>query len=387
MDTVQTLRQPTVYVVDDDPLVTESLGTALELETPWRIVRSNDPKEALGLMTTCTPDVVLSDFKMPQMDGLAFLAEVRRRFPLAVLMLLTGYSDKDSAIAAINQLAIWQYVEKPWRLDDLLVKVAQGIERQQLVGTLESRNVELAERVRLLEAAHDRLLRSEQLATVGRVIAGLGHEVGNQLSVVAYAELLAEQLLDAEHRRHAETIARTLRRLEALVQEVKDFVRGVQTPYQREPADFAAVVDEAVAVLRYDRRLQRRPLQFSIRARPVVLCHRGRVAQLVINLVKNALEASSLESEVSVSVDADHEHGGAILRVADRGHGLPDDVLLALGRPFFSTKPQGMGLGVGITQRIVAEHGGEIAFANRPDGGAEVVVRLPLFRDADEDSA
>lgn len=381
MDTVQTRRQAVVYVVDDDPLITESLGTALELETSWHIVTHNDPRAALDQMRDVPPDVVLSDFKMPQMDGLAFLSEVRRRYPAAVLMLLTGFSDKDSAIAAINQLAIWQYVEKPWRLDDLLVKVAQGIERQQMVHELARQNAELAERLRLLEAADERLQRSEQLATVGRVIAGLGHEVGNQLAVVAYAELLAERLTDLEAKRQAETIASTLRRLEALVQEVKDFVRGVQTPYRREPADLGAVVDEAVAVLRYDRRLQRQQIELRIDARPLVLLHRGRVAQLVINLIKNALEASPSGAEVLVRVSADAR--GALLSVADLGKGFDAIVLAALGRPFFSTKPEGMGLGVGISRRIVGEHGGTITFRNRDGGGAEVEVILPLFVDLD----
>ncbi len=374
-----------VYVVDDDPLVTESLGTALELETPWRIERANDPVAALQRMDATPPDVVLSDFKMPQMDGLTFLTAVRQRFPGAVLMLLTGFSDKDSAIAAINDLGIWQYVEKPWRLDELLVKVAQGIERQRLTATLERQNQELAERLRLLEAAHERLLRSDQLATVGRVIAGLGHEVGNQLAVVAYAELLAERLADEEQRRQAETIAATLRRLEALVQEVKDFVRGVQTPYRREPVDLASVVDEAVAVLRYDRRLQLRPITLRLEARPVVLAHRGRIAQLTINLVKNALEASgdAPRSGATVEVSVSDDPRGARLTIADRGRGFAPEVLEALGRPFFSTKAQGMGLGIGISRRIVAEHGGEMVFGNRPGGGAEVVVVLPHYSERD----
>ena len=76
-------------------------------------------------MPRMAPDVVLSDFKMPGMDGLAFLARVRAAYPDAVLILLTGYADKESAIRAINEVGIWQYVEKPWDLGELLLSEAE----------------------------------------------------------------------------------------------------------------------------------------------------------------------------------------------------------------------------------------------------------------------
>src|SRR5579862_8009553 len=125
------MARPAVYVVDDDPLVTDSLSRALELETDWRVFAFNDGAQALKAMPDAPPDVVLSDFKMPGLDGIAFLGRVRAAYPDAVLLLLTGYADKESAIRAINEIGIWQYVEKPWDLGDLLVKIRQGIERRE----------------------------------------------------------------------------------------------------------------------------------------------------------------------------------------------------------------------------------------------------------------
>ena len=96
---------PRVCLVDDDALVTESLGTALRLETDWDVVAWNDATEALAVILApgaALPDVVVSDLKMPKMDGIAFLSRVRKRCPDAVLLLLTGYADQDSAIAAIR---------------------------------------------------------------------------------------------------------------------------------------------------------------------------------------------------------------------------------------------------------------------------------------------
>src|SRR5690242_19442693 len=90
-------RAQRVYLVDDDPLVTDSLGTAMRLETPVEVEPWNDAAQALARMEAAPPDVVISDLKMPGMDGLAFLRAVRDDHPDAVLMLLTGYADKESA--------------------------------------------------------------------------------------------------------------------------------------------------------------------------------------------------------------------------------------------------------------------------------------------------
>src|SRR3954451_11303565 len=149
-----------VYVVDDDRLVTESLSRALQLETDWQVRAFNDGARALAEMPRLPPDVVLSDFKMPGMDGIAFLRKVRAAHPDAVLLLLTGYADKESAIRAINEVGIWQYVEKPWDLGDLLIKIRQGLERRALVVDLRASNTELVSRLSELERAHVELVRA-----------------------------------------------------------------------------------------------------------------------------------------------------------------------------------------------------------------------------------
>src|SRR5688572_16654276 len=92
----------TVYLVDDDPLVTDSLGMALRLETPYDVRVFLSGAAALAALAENPADVVITDFKMPGMDGLELLRRLRARLPEAILMLLTGYADKDSAIQAVN---------------------------------------------------------------------------------------------------------------------------------------------------------------------------------------------------------------------------------------------------------------------------------------------
>ena len=120
---------------------------------------------------------------------------MRAPHPDAVLMLLTGYADKESAIRAINEVGIWQYVEKPWDLGDLLLKIRQGLERRALVHELRDKNARRWRRaLGELERAHDELVRAERLAAVGRVASGLAHEIGNQLALVGYAEAIRDRV-------------------------------------------------------------------------------------------------------------------------------------------------------------------------------------------------
>jgi signal transduction histidine kinase len=364
-----------VYVVDDDPLVTDSLGRALELETDWRVNTFNQGQKALDAMPDAPPDVVLSDFKMPHMDGIAFLGRVRAQHPDAVLLLLTGYADKESAIRAINEIGIWQYVEKPWDLGDLLVKIRQGLERRALVVELRAKNAALEGRLNELERAHTELVRAERLAAVGRVASGLAHEIGNQLALVGYAEAIRERTADPEVAEFAQVIVAAQRRLAALVDEIKDFARGASATYPREPGDLAAAVEEALAILRFDAEVKARRVSLDIRKRPLVLLHRGKIEQVVVNLVHNAVQASQPGGEVTVLVD-ENQHG-PYFQVVDKGPGMPPEVLKRLGEPFFTTKERGSGLGLGISRRVIEEHDGHLEVSSEPGRGTTVLVRLP----------
>lgn len=143
---------PLVWVVDDDPLVTTSVEALLSIETDYRIQTFNAPQDALAQIESdgLEPDIIVSDFLMPGMDGIQFLSAAKKKLPQATLILLTGYADKENAIAAINEAGIYKYLEKPWDNQDLLQTLQQGLERAYLVRRLE-------DTVSELEKAHGQL--------------------------------------------------------------------------------------------------------------------------------------------------------------------------------------------------------------------------------------
>src|SRR6478609_2632465 len=132
-----------IMVVDDEPMVTGSLQTMLQLQTPHTVYCFNNAQEALAEIQKLKPELVISDFSMPGMDGIEFLKHVRAKLPEATLMLLTGYADKESAITAINKVGIYRYLEKPWDNNELKQSIENALERSRLIRSLQDSITEL----------------------------------------------------------------------------------------------------------------------------------------------------------------------------------------------------------------------------------------------------
>lgn len=132
-----------IVVVDDEKIVTSAFNTLLKVEGFSDAHFFNNPKEALIFLKENQPDLVISDFLMPEMNGLEFLAEVKNMYPEVSRILLTGYADKENAIRAINEVGLYRYIEKPWNNDDLIINIKNGIERSYLLSQLRQKISEL----------------------------------------------------------------------------------------------------------------------------------------------------------------------------------------------------------------------------------------------------
>ena len=122
-----------IVVVDDEKIVTSAFKTLFMVEGVVNAEFFNNPKDALKYLENNTPDLVISDFLMPEMNGLEFLTEVNKHYPEVSKILLTGYADKENAIKAINDVGLYRYIEKPWDNDDLIINIKNGIERSYLL--------------------------------------------------------------------------------------------------------------------------------------------------------------------------------------------------------------------------------------------------------------
>lgn len=140
---METSESPVIVLVDDEDMVVTSIKSFLTLETDYEIVGFTTPAEALSYINDHKVDVVVSDYLMPNMDGISFLAKVKELQPEATRILLTGYADKENAIKAINDVGLYQYIEKPWENEDLKIILRNGLEKRLLLKRLEDKIAEV----------------------------------------------------------------------------------------------------------------------------------------------------------------------------------------------------------------------------------------------------
>jgi PAS domain S-box-containing protein len=137
------INKQKLVLVDDEEMVIASIKNYLLLETDYEVIAFTSPAEALNAIREIPVKLAISDFLMPEMNGIEFLKNVKSLYPLATLILLTGYADKENAIKAINEIGIYKYVEKPWDNEDLKITIDNAFERTDLIENLESKIIEL----------------------------------------------------------------------------------------------------------------------------------------------------------------------------------------------------------------------------------------------------
>ena len=153
-------RKPTVLIVDDEEMVLTSIRALLLLEGDYNVLSLTSPIEAVNFLRTETVDVAVSDFLMPGMSGIQLLAQAKQLQPEATRVLLTGHADKASAIQAINEVGLFQYLEKPWDNAQLLLVVQHAVERARLLRDLRTKISELDMAHSTLKDVQVRLLKA-----------------------------------------------------------------------------------------------------------------------------------------------------------------------------------------------------------------------------------
>ena len=379
-----------VLVVEDEGIIAADLAETL-LRLGYQVTgQVGTGEEALLAVAAAPPDLVLLDVRLRgELDGLGVARSLRAAgspAPPAVVF-LTSHSD-DVTLSGARDTGAYGHLLKPFRERELRGALETALGRLAL-------ERELAERDRIQKELEARVATAERLAALGTITAGVAHEVNNPMAAVnanleyglEHLDEVTRAMAPGEPARAAlAQVREALRDALEAGQRVTRIVRDLRKLGRAEelapsPLDVGAVVESALRLLVHEvgRRVR---LEVVVGRAPLVRGDEGRLVQVLVNLVQNAVHAAedarpgSGSVTVRTSTDA---RGWAVVTVSDDGRGIPLEVATRVFDPFFSTKDAGRGMGLGLTiaRRVAGEHGGELTFTAAPAGGTVFRLALP----------
>ena len=229
-----------------------------------------------------------------------------------------------------------------------------------------------------MEEIESELELSRRMAAIGRLTSGVAHEVKNPINaIVVHLELLRNKLGDpnAPGNRHLEVIDAEIRRLDRVVQTLVDFSRPVELQLREQ--DLRAVIGDVLALATDELSTRNVILIDHMPPKPVVAnVDADLLKQAALNVIENGAQAMPEGGKLEVSVEVDRKQ--AIIRIADEGVGIPDDIRDRIFDLYFTTKSGGSGIGLAMTYRILQLHHGGIEVQSREERGTEFRLRIPL---------
>lgn len=398
-----------ILIIDDEYYVRDSMAAYLE-DVGYRVLSAENGLDGLELFRREAPDIVLTDLRMPVMDGFGVVESVRVEAPLTPIVVVSGLGAVDEAIRALS-LGAWDYVSKPiMNFEELKITLERVSDRARLLleNLAYQQNLEklVEERTRQVQASQGRLIQAHKLASIGMLASGVAHEINNPNNFIAFnSDLMTEIWNDALPvlAAHAEsnpgftlgglpfseiptTTARLLngltdgsRRISTIVSQLKQYARP-GSDVCKSGFDVNRAVANAVLLL--DHHIRRETDAFRLELGHDLPSAHGapqQLEQVLINLITNALQSlPARDREVLVNTSCDAERHELVIVVADQGQGMAPETLSRLKEPFFSTRHDagGTGLGLSISDSIVQEHGGSLTFESEPGKGTRAIVRL-----------
>lgn len=380
---------PLVLYVDDERA--NRIVFEQSLKSDFLIKTADGAKAALDVLATEEVAVLVTDIRMPEVDGLELLRIAKDKYPTTLRMVITAFSDVDPILRAINEGLVARYIVKPWHREELIQVLRWATE-------LWSFGKDSAELLR-------RLLETERLASLGGLAALYVHDLKTPIMVVnntldelrAVAESVPALHAAIEQAPIDERVkARLLQKVDdtpELVQDAKQaseliggMVKGL-TEYIRNEKPSEPPIIDPVPIIDFTLNMFQRvtvhvAAQIGYRGAkhlPRVRISPVDLTQVLVNLVNNATQAVAARGEPNrhVALEARTQGDMLELQVRDDGVGMPPEVLKRVGTPWFSTRSEGTGLGIANCQRLIGRAGGRMRIESEPGVGTTVTILLP----------
>lgn len=388
-----------IMVVDDDESMRLMMTDALD-EQDFNVIEAETGAEAIDLLKTQSADAILLDVNMPGEDGFTICDKIRKAEHTANIpvLMVTGCDDHDS-IEKAYAVGATDFITKPMNWDLLPYRVAY------IIKTSKAQD-ELAE-------AHNQLLQSEKLASIGQLAAGIAHEINNPvgfissnigtleeyvknlIEIISVYESSEDKINDDQSREAIQSKKSDLDleyiktdivdllgesndgviRVKKIVQDLKDFARTDKAEF--EPADINACIDSTLNVANNEIKYNSTVVK-EYGDLPKVECISSQINQVLLNLIVNAGHA--IEKQGTITIRTRVEGENVVIEVEDTGKGVKPENINKIFDPFFTTKPVGTGTGLGlsVSYGIISKHNGRIEVDSELGRGTKFSIFLPI---------
>jgi C4-dicarboxylate-specific signal transduction histidine kinase len=381
---------PRVLVADDEPDMLRYLKS--QLSHNFQVIEAGDGQQAVDKASQFLPDVILCDMMMPEKDGLEVCRDLRQRTSTEAIpiLMLTARADEETKLAVLSAGAN-DFVTKPFSTTELSLRLKNLADAHHLQRELARKNQILEALLEQLKETEGQLVHSEKLASLGRMSAGIIHEINNPLNFAKTAlftlQRMAESLAEVEKAEFLDVmrdIEGGINRINYIVSDLRAFARADVTELETVPV--LKVIDSALRFLSHEWR-DRVQIEKDFPEGQTIWANRNQATQVLVNLLQNALDTLKSKTFPDTGptiwlrgVEAD---GASVITVRDNGEGIPPENLLKIFDPFFTTKDvgAGMGLGLSICYRLMQQHGGRIDVRSEPGQYSE--FRLSFRRRED----
>ncbi|MBN2529932.1 MAG: hybrid sensor histidine kinase/response regulator [Deltaproteobacteria bacterium] len=399
--------QNTILLVDDEEMVRDLLRRVLERDG-HNVLSAASKEEAFEQFTSNAVDLLLVDKNLPDGSGLEFIEAARNLEFDGESIVITGYSDTESAIKSV-ELNVFRYIKKPFDLDALRNDINRALETAALrrdlaqrTHELEVANADLMEALEQIKESDRRRIQAERLASIGYLSAGIAHEINNPLSLLSMTIPFTVSELEKVIRTNAtaQSPKKVNEELETLLknlgptQEAVDLLMqlssdlhslGRSDDIKAQPVKLSNVVNSALRIVRH-RVKHKATVTVNIPDALTITGKTNRLIQVFINLLTNAGRAirENMPDRNYIKINGYEDDAYAVIEVTDSGIGIPPEHLEMIFDRFVSLSglgpSEGSGIGLSIVKELVEEHGGTVDVISAVGEGTSFIVKFPLKR-------
>ena len=397
MESLPTTVPARILVIDDEEAARFGIRKALEKEE-YLVELATNGQEALQKIREFSPHVVISDINMPQMDGITLLKEMSSLEVPVPVILITAHGSESVAAQGLRAGA-YDYLAKPFEVDDLRKAVRNAAEKQRLLESNRRYLADLEKALVELKNSQTERIQAEKMAALGRLVAGVAHEVNSPLGALSSAidtfgrayfritELLGPDgpagSAAAEKAASLKlTLEQTLQvaqsacqRMDSLVKTMRRFANLDHAPLRQ--ADIRDCIESTLALLNHELRGEIRIVKDFASAANIE-CYPLEINQLFTCLLINSIEAIEGEGEIRIRTWETDDR--LMVRITDSGRGIAAEHIEKIFDLGFTTKGVGVGTGLGLPtcQKIVEKHHGRIEVESQPGAGTVVTLGFPM---------